>query len=312
MTYSKHSLFEKTAAAPKEVMSRMVQDPHFWAPLAVAAVGTAVGSAAGAVAKVREARARTHAYKEMLDIHPQLKGRDPVLVQRIYKSLHHANPHMAKDPMVAGAWVDTIVESAGVDPTMASQALLSAVKDLSGIRSQISTARRNEPDVAASWQNAATQHANLMITRAKEIERDMGENAMLRKALEDKGKKDVTAEYDHSFKRMMSAQNSLASTLSARGVDPARARHAAMALTVGEDIPDLSPKATRLRHYEPPRPGGQRGVRPVSEGIGGAHDMTEARNFNPSERVIAEQINRIFKRKTSSTQGSKLLAAIHR
>lgn len=168
--YSQHGVF-----------GSLVRDPGFWGPMAAVTAGAGVTAAAGAISRMRDAKRKAVAYKEMLNIHPQLKGRDPVLVNRIYNSLHNVNPTMAKDPMVAGAWIDTIVESGGLDQTQSSRALLDAVKDLSGIRSQMSSAMRSEagPGVGATVERLVDRG----ITRYKEIDQQHGEVSALKSQL---------------------------------------------------------------------------------------------------------------------------------
>lgn len=80
---------------------------------------------------------KAKAYKEMLTLHPHLRKRtDGAEVARIYNSIYNASPHMARDPLVAGAWVDNVLENK--HPGMNShQALLNAVKDLSGVEKHV-------------------------------------------------------------------------------------------------------------------------------------------------------------------------------
>ncbi len=44
-------------------------------------------------------------FEKMLEVHPQLQNEDPVLVARYWESLQHFSPHMAKDPLAAGAFI---------------------------------------------------------------------------------------------------------------------------------------------------------------------------------------------------------------
>jgi hypothetical protein len=121
------------------------------------------------------------AYRSMLDIHPQLKRHDPTEINRIYNSLHNANPGMAKDPMVAGAWVDQIMQSKELGHT-SHQALLAAVKDLSGIRSQSAQAMRFEsegrgrlPDYLTKAVEQAGQHAEVLAIKGVHAQADKRE-----------------------------------------------------------------------------------------------------------------------------------------
>lgn len=130
-----------------DVLRSMFTNPATAIPLAsmVAAplVGAGINAAVRHKSTIDAAKEKTVAYRTMLDLHPHLKKRDSAEVSRIYNSLHNVNPVMARDPLVAGAWVDNIVESK--DQFGGShQAVLNAVKDLSGIRSQMSQAIRSE------------------------------------------------------------------------------------------------------------------------------------------------------------------------
>jgi hypothetical protein len=82
------------------------------------------------------------AYKQMVELHPHFKSRDQAEIGRIYNSLHNASPNMARDPMVAGAWVDNVVENR-VPGMNSHQALLNAVRELNGMQKNISDMERN-------------------------------------------------------------------------------------------------------------------------------------------------------------------------
>jgi len=171
---------------------KILRDPLFWGPLAAAGVGAGVSAAQNAIHRMREARERAASYKEMLELHPHLrKSRDPAQVQRLYRSLHNIAPVMAKDPLVAGAWVDNIVEQNQRFGDQSNQALLASVKDMAGIRSSLSGALEKEqkmrPDLGAVTSGAALR----MIGRAQELSQNHNE-AMAWKAkaeeLHSKGK----------------------------------------------------------------------------------------------------------------------------
>jgi hypothetical protein len=48
-------------------------------------------------------------YQKMLEAHPQLAKEDPALVARYWESLYHFAPHMAQDPLAAGAYITQTV-----------------------------------------------------------------------------------------------------------------------------------------------------------------------------------------------------------
>lgn len=155
---------------------KLLKDPAFWAPTVALGMGAAAAAGMGHLEKVREAKAQSTAFKEMLDIHPQLKsGRDPKLVKRIYTSLHNVNPMMARDPMVAGAWVDTIMESGGLDQGQSGRALLEGVKELAQIRSHLSQAQRGESSVGRAIGAGVTRQVEHGFMRYDALEKEHGE-----------------------------------------------------------------------------------------------------------------------------------------
>lgn len=93
--------------------------PEQWKNLAMAGAGAAaiqVGGSLGqmAVDKVRNHMSYAKSYKGMVETNPDLAKADSKLVQRTFNTLHTFNPQYAADPMVAGAFVRSIVESARV------------------------------------------------------------------------------------------------------------------------------------------------------------------------------------------------------
>lgn len=171
--------------ANSNIFGALLKDPHFWAPAIATGTGVAVTGIASAVSKLTEATARAKSYKEMLDLHPQLKTRDPAMVRRIYTSLHNVNPMMARDPMVAGGWVDNIMESGGLEPRLMSQALVEGVKDLAQIRSHMSQAMRGESSMPKNIGTAVTRGIEQGFGRMRELEREHGEVGALKKQIGD-------------------------------------------------------------------------------------------------------------------------------
>jgi hypothetical protein len=176
--YSRHGLFTKAAAsvvaplaheAADKGMKALLRDPHFWAPAVAMGGGLAAGGIGALFGKAMDKRRKETGYHEMLGLHPDLKGRDAALVRRVYNSLYNVNPTMARDPMVSGAWVGTVLESGGLDPTMTGRALLEGVKDLAGIRAQISRARSEEAREGFGVRPAVTKMVEQGFTRAKEL-----------------------------------------------------------------------------------------------------------------------------------------------
>lgn len=124
----------------------VLKDPLFWGPTAATATAMGINRAYESVDKARQAKEKSKAYKQMLELNPRLrKAQKKQPVARIYNSLHNVNPTLAKDPLVAGAWVDNVIESnAQFGEDSSNQALLTAVKDLAGIRAQMSQAMGRE------------------------------------------------------------------------------------------------------------------------------------------------------------------------
>jgi hypothetical protein len=121
---------------------------------AVAPAALALGASAihGAVQRYQEGKEKAQAYSSMLALHPALKQRPETQVKQLFNSLSRVNPTMGNDPLVAGAWVDNILENnSSLGGSASNQALLVAVKDLAQIRSHITGAREKErnmrPDI---------------------------------------------------------------------------------------------------------------------------------------------------------------------
>ncbi len=135
---------------------KIMKDPMFWGPMAAAGAGVVAGAAQDAIGKIRETRNKAHGYQEMLELHPHLKkDRNGKQVRRLYNSLSNINPTLARDPLVAGAWVDNVIESNQPYGDQSNQALLAAVKDLAGIRKDLGSARKSERDMRTNYGDVA-------------------------------------------------------------------------------------------------------------------------------------------------------------
>lgn len=172
-------------ASGSSTFGKLLSDPHFWAPAVAMGAGVAATGVAGAVQKLVDARQQARSFKEMLELHPQLKTRDQAFVKRIYTSLHNVNPMMARDPMVAGAWTDTIIESGGLDQGAAARALLEGVKDLAQIRSSISQAKQRETSAPKAIGAGVSRMVEHGFARGKELEREHGDLAAAHKQIKD-------------------------------------------------------------------------------------------------------------------------------
>jgi len=84
-----------------------------WGQVATAIVGSAIAATMGAFADeiidwLKENKLKSKGkqyYEEMLKAHPSLKKEDPKTVAQYWASLFHFAPHMAADPLSAGAFI---------------------------------------------------------------------------------------------------------------------------------------------------------------------------------------------------------------
>lgn len=73
-----------------------------------AALGTAgalTDNASAAMSNWMENRKREPSFNKMLEYHPQLKNENMELVRKYFDSVWHFSPHMAQDPLAAGAYI---------------------------------------------------------------------------------------------------------------------------------------------------------------------------------------------------------------
>lgn len=127
------------------VIRNLMSSPTFVATMLAPAVAGGVHVLGKGMAKREDAKQRAVSYRDMLELNPTLKTRDPKRIAQLYNSLSNVSPQLAKDPLVAGAWVNNIVENTHeLGPEAGNQALLTAVKDMAGIRAQMSQARKSE------------------------------------------------------------------------------------------------------------------------------------------------------------------------
>lgn len=146
-------------AGAKAVVKAMFSNPAFISALAAPFVGIGVSALADRAGQHNQSKQLAQSYRTMLDYHPVLKKRDPVMVQRVFNSLKNVNPQLARDPMVAGAWVHNVIETGSeLGPGSESQSLLKAVESLAGIRGQLAAANKNESDKSRNY-GALAQHA---------------------------------------------------------------------------------------------------------------------------------------------------------
>lgn len=150
-----------------DTVKRLGSEPAFLATLAAPLVGAGLGAANDYRKKLHEAKAKTVSYRRMMELNPRLKLHDQKEVGLIYDSLHNVNPMLARDPLVASAWVDNIMENK-IPGTDSHQSLLVAVKDLAGIRSSLSQALRNEKGDSGKGVESFMMNAGRALESAQE------------------------------------------------------------------------------------------------------------------------------------------------
>lgn len=69
---------------------------------AAPAIGDAIS---GAVGDYKLKKAKEPAFNAMLEYHPQLKNEDMDTVRKYFDSAWHFSPHLAQDPLAAGAYI---------------------------------------------------------------------------------------------------------------------------------------------------------------------------------------------------------------
>jgi hypothetical protein len=82
--------------------------------LAAGAIDLGARAASDIYSGVKGAIQKARGYKSMLLENEDLAKADPKVVQRAYNTLHKFNPHYADDPLVAGQFVRSVVETSRV------------------------------------------------------------------------------------------------------------------------------------------------------------------------------------------------------
>ncbi len=152
--YAPH-FFDKVAGPKMDAFKEVVTHPGFLAPIALAGIGAGIGGLQRVIGNAVEARAKAKSYKDMIAMHPHFKGRKETEVRGVYTSLYAMNPHMARDPRVAGAMVDHVIERQGFlggSEATSNQALLETAKELAGIRNAMAGAQKSEQQIAQARQ----------------------------------------------------------------------------------------------------------------------------------------------------------------
>lgn len=142
-------LMEKLGLNPWGGMKRIGRTARDWFPgmmgqtLALTAAGAAVGGGAhlarAAVDATTGSIGKAKAYQDMMEARPELREKDPKAVQRAFDSLYRFNPQYAKDPLVAGSFVDSVSSNERLDVGTVNT-LVAARKNLSDTGMDISKA----------------------------------------------------------------------------------------------------------------------------------------------------------------------------
>lgn len=111
MTYSKHPLIR----AQMEKASMDFRSVAMSAPVMGAGAALAVemggGLLSSGVRKLKDMYDRNQSYKGMLELSPELRGKDQAVVKRYFNSLHRLNPHFMNDPLIASGIVYQAIEN---------------------------------------------------------------------------------------------------------------------------------------------------------------------------------------------------------
>lgn len=90
--------------------------PHLLAASGVAAAlggGAEVGRAG--IRALRDMYGKSRAYQAMMENNPQLAEADPQVTERAFSTLYRLNPVYAKDPLIAGTFVKTVLDQERMD-----------------------------------------------------------------------------------------------------------------------------------------------------------------------------------------------------
>ncbi len=109
--------------------------------LLAGAMGTApyaIGGVVNFVQRILEDRKKGPAFQQMLEYHPALKKEDQETIARYFDSVWHFSPHMAQDPLAAGAYIRAALQYHGVYGGPAAN----MVKDVGSIQKERAEATR--------------------------------------------------------------------------------------------------------------------------------------------------------------------------
>lgn len=188
-------------------IGELFKNPMFMAAVAAPVVGALASKGEQAWDRMRESRARTQGFREMLDMHPELREhRDQVLVGRVYNSLARVNPHLAADPFVAGASVSNVIGVGDhIHPAEGRKMLLNELDRTLQHRSQMSGQRGAPSALQQGITGAFTTAGAVTAATMKEKREESGAQARLDAYKEDQKNLKARELYDQSANRAYQA-----------------------------------------------------------------------------------------------------------
>lgn len=104
--------FKKISAAP--VPTKMDISKVLLLAGAMGAAPVLLGAATNVVQKILLDRKKGPAFQAMLEAHSVLKKEDQELLAKYFDSMWHFSPHLAQDPLAAGAYIRSAMQYHGV------------------------------------------------------------------------------------------------------------------------------------------------------------------------------------------------------
>src|SRR6185369_11973294 len=115
------------ARAVKDHMKDLIVPMTATAVLGAALTAGSSAARAG-IDAVKDKRGKSEAFKAMMESNPRLKNHAPEDVHKAFDSLYRFNPHYAKDPFVAGTFVNETVTQDRLDVNTINQLVSSKDK----------------------------------------------------------------------------------------------------------------------------------------------------------------------------------------
>ncbi len=207
---------------------KAVTHPVVGATIATTAIPLLAQAVGSHIQGRRDAKSKAESFRTMIGMHRGLKNYDPIMVSRVYNSIHNVNPMMANDPLVAGSLVENVLNSGDIMQSagVGNLALIATIKDLASVRNQVSGSSRNEAGAGLGTQFGATARA--LVDNAQSNYREVDRQHGLQKQLDDfKAHAKDTAEIEKQKRvadRLMSEHHQMnaASRAMAQGAEAIR------------------------------------------------------------------------------------------